>query len=131
MPPFPGVDTPVLLQSAMRVASMNHRVIANNVANVDTPNFNPVEVDFQATLHAVLEGRERISLRRTHPRHLEATRNLVRFERLAKTSKNDYNKVDLEHEMAKLSMNTGRYTTYSSLLIKGFRQFRDMLANIR
>ena len=126
-----GVATTDLLQKAMNVAAMNHRVIANNIANADTPNFNPTELDFQATLRAALEGRDRISLRRTHPRHLEATRNLLEFKRLANSSKNDYNKVDLETEMARLSENTGRYTTYGTLLAKQYRRIRDLLTNIR
>lgn len=131
MTPFRGVDTMMVLQRGMKVAGMNHRLIANNIANVDTPNFNPVEMDFQKTLRAALEGRDRIALRRTDPRHLEATRLLTRFDRGIHLAKNDQNKVDLEEEMAKLSENTGRYTTYGSLVRKKYQQYRDLLANIR
>ena len=46
-------------------------------------------------------------------------------------SKNDYNKVDLEEEMARLSQNTGKYTLYASLLTKRFSQIKDMLAAVR
>ncbi len=131
MPAFEGVDTITLLQNAMRVAALNHRVIANNVANVDTPHFNPLRLDFQDALRAFLEGRERFSLRRTSPRHLEASRHIIGLDKVAKVSKNDYNKVDLEEEMSRLSENTGRYTIYSGLLTEKFRQIRDMLSNIR
>ncbi len=131
MPAFSGVDTIDLLQAGMRTAQMNHRLIANNIANVNTPNFNPVHMDFQETLRAVLEGRDRFSLRRTDPRHLDSTRNLVDFERLADRSKNDYNKVDLEEEITGLAENAGRYTLYSSLLQSRFGQYRSMLTNIR
>jgi flagellar basal-body rod protein FlgB len=128
---YAGVDVTTLLRTGMRVASMNHRVIANNIANVDTPHFNPVEVDFQKTLRAALEGRERVGLRRTDPRHFEATRNLVDFKRLARSSKNDYNKVELDNEMMKLNENTGRFDLYGSLLASRSQRLRDMLANIR
>ncbi len=131
MSAFRGIGTTDVLQAAMRTASMNHRIIANNIANVDTPNFNPVQMDFQSTLRAVLDGGERISLRRTHPRHLEATRYLTRFDRLARTSKSDYNKVELEHEMASLDENTGNYNLYGSLLVRQFREYRNMLNNMR
>jgi len=126
-----GVSTARLLQEAMRVAELNHRVIANNIANVDTPNFNPTEVDFQATLRAALEGRGRIALRRTLPAHIEAGVVRPHFESLAFLSKNDYNKVDLDREIVKLSENTANYTVYSSLLAKQFRQVRNMLTNLR
>lgn len=115
----------------MKVSAMNHRVIANNVANVDTPNFNPQTLDFQATLRAVLAGGDRISLRKTNPRHLDAARTVVGLEYLVNSSKNDYNKVDIDEEMARLNENTGRYTLYSSLAVKYFRGLRDMLNNMR
>jgi flagellar basal-body rod protein FlgB len=129
--PFEGVDTSLVLQAAMRAAVLNHSLIANNVANVDTPNYNPVSLDFQKTLRAELEGRARFALRRTDPRHLEGGRSLASFRKGAVLSKNDYNKVDLDEEMAKLSENTGRYVTYSSLLTKRFRVMKDMLTTLR
>lgn len=131
MSAFSGVDTIELLQAGMRTAQMNHRLIANNIANALTPNYNPVHMDFQETLRAVLEGRDRFSLRRTDPRHLDSTRNLVDFERLADRSKNDYNKVDVDAEIIRLSENTGRYTLYSSLLRQKVGQYRSMLTNMR
>ena len=131
MAPYAGVDTSRLLVQAMQVASVNHRIIANNIANVDTPNFNPTHLDFEKTLRATVEGRGRISLRRTQPRHLDARQEHIQFERLAFLSKNDYNKVDLDQEMADLGANTARYTTYGSLLVKRFDQVKNMLSNLR
>lgn len=131
MASFAGVDMIRLLQGAMKTAEMNHRVIANNVANVDTPHFTPQRMDFQETLRGVLAGGDRISLRKTHPRHLDASRSVVGIKALANSSKNDYNKIDIDEEMAKLSENTGRYVMYSSLMVRYFRSIRDMLNNVR
>ena len=129
--PFAGVNTVQLLVGAMNVCKENHLVLANNIANVDTPGFNPTELDFQATLRAELEGQGRISLRKTQPQHFERDVDRSNFERLAILSKNDYNKVDLDDQMAKLSENTGRYTTYASLLRKQFDQVSNMLTSLR
>lgn len=129
--PFQGVDTTRLLVTAMKVAQTNHRVIANNIANVDTPHFTPTELDFQATLRQALEGQGRISLRRTQPQHFERVVNRPESEGLALLSKNDYNKVDLDDQMVKLSQNTGRYTLYASLLIKQFSEAKDMLSSLK
>ena len=131
MIPFAGVDTGRLLQEALRVTELNQKLIASNVANADTPNYNPARLDFQATLRSAVEGRGTFQLRGMDPRHFDVTRALPEFRSLAILSKNDYNKVDMEEEMAELSKNTGRYTIYSSLLIKQFRQYRDMLSNLR
>lgn len=131
MAAFSGLNVADVLQHAMRVSAMDHRIIANNIANVDTPRFTPTELDFQATLRSAIGGQGRVALRKTQVRHLEAGHERAVLERLAVFSKNDYNKVDLEHEMARLGENTGRYTTYGSLLTKHFKQVKDLLTNIR
>lgn len=131
MTAFAGVDTSRLLVQAMQVAETNHRIIANNIANVDTPNFNPTHLDFKKTLQTVLDGRGRVSLRKTQPQHFDMGLDRPQFERLALLSKNDYNKVDLDEEMAQLAQNTGRYTIYSSLLAKRFDQLKNMLTALR
>lgn len=129
--PYAGIDKVRLLQEGMRVAEFNQKLIANNIANVDTPNYNPVEMNFQRTLRAALEGRAQISLRKTDVRHLESDHYRPAVNRVAPLSKNDYNKVDLDKEMVKLSENTGRYTTYGSLLVKHFQQLKSMLDTLR
>ena len=131
MPPFGGIDTTTLLVSAMKVASANQRIIANNIANVDTPGYNPVQMDFVATLRNELEGRGRISLRRSRPQHLETSRFRPETTRLVIHSKNDYNKVDIDQEITNLAKNTGRYTLYGSFLVKHFQVVKSMLANQR
>ena len=131
MLPFAGVDTSRLLQKAMAVAEVNQRLIANNIANADTPHYNPVRLDFQATLRAALEGTDRVALRTTQARHFDVSLYRPEFEGLAFLSKNDYNKVDLDEEVVQLSENTGRYTIYGSLLAKRFQSVKNMLNNIR
>ena len=79
MPPFAGVDAVRLLHQGMKTAALNHRIIANNIANADTPNYNPVKLDFQATMRAALEGRDRFWLRRGRPRHIGAVRHFFEF----------------------------------------------------
>ncbi|HQE83912.1 MAG TPA: hypothetical protein PLM14_12995, partial [Candidatus Hydrogenedentes bacterium] len=73
----------------------------------------------------------RVSLRKTQDRHLDSVRYLAKFDNLAVSSKNDYNKVDLEEEMARLSSNTSDYTTYGSLLVKYYQQVKNMLTTLR
>lgn len=131
MQPYPGVDKVTLLTTAMRVAQDNHRIIANNIANVDTPRYNPVELDFKQTLRNALGGRGRISLRRTRSRHIEARRAHAALESVVILSKNDYNKVDVDKEIANLSKNTGRYNVYGSLLVKHFQTLKSVITNAR
>ena len=128
---FAGVDTMTLLVTGMRIAQDNHRLIANNIANVDTPRYNPVHLDFQKTLRNALQGRGRISLRETRPRHLAGGRYSPAIEGVVISSKNDYNKVDIDQEIANLAENRGRYLLYGSLIVKQFQVVKNMLANTR
>ncbi len=129
---FEGVDTARLLHGAMRVAVTNHTIIANNVTNADTPGYNPTSLDFKATLKDVIGGKRSVSLRKTHPKHLQGRpRMSATFERKAVLSKNDFNKVDLEHEMDQLNRNSGNYDVYGALLTKRFAQAREMLQRLR
>lgn len=128
---FSGVSTVDLLANAMGVAQDNHRIIANNIANADTPGYTPVKMDFQATLRSALGGRGRLSLRNTRPQHLQREFGDIRQHKFLSTSKNDRNKVDLEMEIAELSKNTGKYTVYASILTKHFQMTKNMLTNTR
>lgn len=130
MSAFAGIDTSNLLVQAMKVREQNHRFLANNIANVDTPHYNPVELDFQKTLRSLVEGRGGAALRTTRPRHFDHETHRLNFERLAFLSKNDYNKVDLDDQMTKLSQNTGEYTTYARLLSKKFEMTTNMLQSL-
>jgi len=131
MGPYMGIDTSRLLVAGMRVAQNNHRLIANNIANVETPGYNPVALDFNATLRRAIDGRGRISLRRTRPRHLDASRARPVLKSLVFQSRNDYNKVDIDREITNLAKNTGKYTTFGSILVKQFQMVTNMLANER
>lgn len=127
---FAGADTSNLLVQAMKVREQNHRFIANNIANVDTPHYNPVELDFQKTLRSMVEERGGVALRTSRPQHFDFQTHRLDFERLAFLSKNDYNKVDLDDQITKLSQNTGEYTTYARLLSKKFEMQKSTLQSL-
>ncbi|MFP4502068.1 MAG: flagellar basal body rod protein FlgB [Candidatus Hydrogenedentota bacterium] len=129
--PFAGVNTGKLLVTGMRVAAENHRIIANNIANADTPHFTPTRMDFQKTLRREVEGRSHVDLRTTQARHLDYRSYRPVLAKHAQSAKNDYNKVDLDAEVAKLGENRGNYTTYSALLTKRYRMYKNMLDDLR
>lgn len=131
MESFAGVSSERMLTAAMRTATASHRILANNIANADTPGFTPTELDFQTTLQRSLEDRDHVDLRTTRTRHLDYRTYQPKFERLVFLSKNDYNGVDLDDQMSKLAENRGRYTTYAALLSKQYRTYRNMLDSLR
>jgi flagellar basal-body rod protein FlgB len=128
---FPGVDAMEVLRQAMKVAEQNHRIIANNIANADTPGYNAVQLDFQKTLNSAVEAQRRASLRNPQAHGLDASFVNPQFKPLASLSKNDYNKVDMDAELARLSENSGNFTVFSSLLAKRFSLIKNTLSTIR
>jgi flagellar basal-body rod protein FlgB len=47
-----------ILRLALDAASLNHQAIANNIANVNTPGYAPVRVNFEEQLSALRETLE-------------------------------------------------------------------------
>jgi flagellar basal-body rod protein FlgB len=87
--------TQITLMRAISGATLRNTVISNNIANADTPGFQPSEVDFHATLASALEeGPEGVDAISFSPEQLS-----VGAERA------DGNGVDSEAESAKLAEN--------------------------
>lgn len=108
-------DTPTmqLLNKSMDVASVRNTVIADNMANVDTPNFKRREVIFEDNLQrALLKHNQHIEMKTTNFRHIspQTKNNALQLEpeivEMNDTSyRNDGNNVDIDVESAKLAKN--------------------------
>src|SRR5579871_4696306 len=48
--------TQSILEAAMRGASMRQTLLTNNLANADTPNFEPTDVNFQSQLQSAISS---------------------------------------------------------------------------
>ncbi|MGE5552349.1 MAG: flagellar basal body rod protein FlgB [Betaproteobacteria bacterium] len=111
------------LQSALDGSVLRHRAIAENLANVDTPGYKRLEVEFASALKAALEDEGKgIALTRTNARHLsdgqgELTDVHPAAWRVQKTTgRADGNNIDLDAEMAKLAENTLLYSSLTQVL---------------
>lgn len=59
--------TITMLEQGLDYAALREKVIANNIANVDTPNYKAKDVRFRTELDRALQPLE---AKRTHPKHL-------------------------------------------------------------
>lgn len=125
------ISAETMLISAMKVVEINHRYIANNIANADTPGYTQRELDFQKSLNAVLQGRGGIVLRTNHPRHIQIEKEGIVVEKRKNVLKNDFNSVDIDEQIAKLTENTGKSTVYSALLSKKFNQLTTIINDLK
>ena len=96
------------LQHAMDFRLERGNMIAANLANLDTPGYTPVEINFNEQLSTFMEGKSPSNIERTNVHHLgesEGTpRGEVEFDYFALPDE-DGNSVDLDHEMSKLAEN--------------------------
>ena len=112
------LDGPVLnvLQKGLEASSLRQKVLSNNVANIDTPNFKRSDVDFEAVLGIALSQKSGVlSMKKTSPQHIPGVADggggqIVKDQ--ATTLRNDGNNVDIDEEMTNVAKN-GLY--YNSL----------------
>lgn len=128
--PLDQYDVQAILQAGMKTAYLNQRLIANNIANADTPNFRPAELKFQETLLAQLQGKSVVALRKAHVRHMEFHSFRPLLELRSRTAKNDRNNVDLDEQLLKMTENASRFGTYTRMLSKRFSETVEMLRQL-
>lgn len=117
------------LELTMRFAGARQRVIAHNIANIDTPGFQPKDVDprdFQRMLGDAVDARRARSGGASGSLDWEETRQIkrapggsLRLEPLADTGNvlfHDRNNRDLERTMQDLVENAGVYRVAADLL---------------
>jgi flagellar basal-body rod protein FlgB len=94
-PPMSILDsTQITLMRAISGATLRNSVLSNNIANADTPGFQPSEVDFHASLADALEDGEGSAGVTFSPEQLSTG-----------AERADGNGVDSEAEAAKLAEN--------------------------
>jgi flagellar basal-body rod protein FlgB len=103
------------LERALDVMLVRHNVLAGNLANVDTPNFQPKEVDFAAAMAGAETNLDTENLHTTDLRHLGATEPggisdvpITNDPGAAPTL--DGNRVDLDRTMTALAENGLEYS---------------------
>ena len=101
------------MEKALDAAVLRQRVIANNIANADTPGFKRSDVRFESLLRAELEGRGGLVGLRTDPRHIPiGSTGLPEPEVVTDrrtVMNNNLNNVDIDAEMSALAANQLRY----------------------
>ena len=105
------------LEGAISAADIRQSVIANNVANADTPKFKRSDVAFEQLLEQSLgNGMPVLAGRRTNPRHIpigpssSVTPQVITDE--DSVMNNNGNNVDIDREMSLLAQNQLSYNFY-------------------
>jgi flagellar basal-body rod protein FlgB len=131
--PIGRYDTTAILEKSLPILEESHRVLANNVANANTPRFSPTHVSFEESLNLALAGaRDRsLTLETTNPRHIASPNKTpagVVFEPdTFVQGRNDKSEFNIDKEMVELLRNSGRFDIFSVVLTQRYRQTREVL----
>jgi flagellar basal-body rod protein FlgB len=117
-----------LLEANLDRRATSNRLIARNLANLDTPNYQGTGLEFEKQLRAALDGGVvPPSLARTHPSHmpLEAPKP---FSQAAPEYKST-GPVHLDIEMSKLAENNIMFNAMIQLLNKKLSTLKTAIAD--
>lgn len=121
-----------ILQMALDAAAERQRVIAHNLANVNTPNFKRQEVSFETKLKEALYNQPKLPLTKTHEKHLprELNHSDLRHEVVTDNStsmRTDGNNVDIDREMVLLAMNQLQFNAVTQVLNNRYSTLRYII----
>ncbi len=121
---------------ALNASWKRNEVLANNIANVNTPDYKRSDVNFQEILQNSLEEKG-IKGAKTHQNHMDiGTKDLENITHEVHTSegystRRDGNNVDMDVEMAEVTKNNIYYEAVSRQLSSKLNRLRSSITGGR
>lgn len=112
----------ILLNKMLDITALKQRVIANNIANVNTPGYQRRDVSFDSELKESLRDSESIEK--------VGLKVVISNDKGAEAAlRKDKNTVNMDKEITELMKNTLSYNTYIELMSKKFRLIKDAISS--
>ncbi|NIA11256.1 MAG: flagellar basal body rod protein FlgB [Nitrospiraceae bacterium] len=110
-----------MLSEILDFRSERNKVIASNIANIDTPGYKTKELSFKKQLENFAGDNIRIRMAKTNRKHLSES-SKDEFDVI-----NSEEPVRLDNEMEKLAENTLMYNLSIELMAKKFKELDSVL----
>ncbi|MTI80197.1 MAG: flagellar basal body rod protein FlgB [Firmicutes bacterium] len=112
--------TVMALKKDLDTGTLRQKVIANNLANLNTPGFKKSFVSFEEQLQASM-GKDKLPMRTTRSGHIGGVKNPAEVEPKVEQQTNtslrpDGNNVDADEEMVNLAATQVKYNTSAQAL---------------
>ena len=102
-----------LLEAGIKAENLRQKAIANNIANLETPEYRRVDVKFEDLLVNSMDSSGSVDLDELEPEIYRPKQTPI---------KSNGNDVNLEYEVGQMVKNTLRHTAYIRLLNKKYKQ---------
>jgi len=128
-----GTSTFNLLGKGLEVSAKRHKVISNNISNVNTPLFKRQIVTFEDEMAKVFDGKIDLVGKREDDRHIPIGEisymdvNPTTIKDRIHIMRNDKNNVDIDVEMSDLAKNTMTYQIHANRLAAMFAGLNDVI----
>jgi flagellar basal-body rod protein FlgB len=113
-----------LLSDMLDLHARRHKVLTSNIVNIDTPNYEPKDLDFDKALQGA--SASRLAMKGTDRRHLRTAAPGQDFS-VVTTGR----RVSLDKEMVNLAENHLMYNTAVELLARKFKSLNTVLKEVK
>jgi flagellar basal-body rod protein FlgB len=127
-----------LIKKTLKAYSARHRTIADNISNISSPGYSKKKVQFEEHLHHTLNSGTSLKGKTTRSNHIPlGRRDNVKDTRIeVETVKQGnleggVNNVDIDMEMANLSVNTIKYNVMVNYLTRKLSLIKDAIRERR
>jgi flagellar basal-body rod protein FlgB len=109
-----------LLQAGLKAETMKQQAMANNVANIQTPGYRRIDVQFEKLLAKAIESGDEVDAEDIEPLLYQPKNTAVNP---------NGNDVNLENEIGEMVKNSLRYKAFVRLMNKKFSQIDEAVNN--
>lgn len=121
-----------LVGRVMDMQLQRQNVVMSNVANVKTPGYKPLELEFEKELQSALNMDARGKLSRTNMEHMPAAFDPEGFgpewnKAFKPRTVHGEDRVNLDKEMTKMAKATLQYNTLTTVVRQGFEGIKTVI----
>ena len=125
---FDGVGVPTY-QKFLDLASIRHKLISGNVANISTPGYKARDIDFDSEFERATKSGSNLAGTITNKAHIPTGNHEARAPKpiVSRIKDGDMNSVDIDKEISNLAQNELRYTVGATMLQRKFEGLRKVI----
>lgn len=109
-----------ILNKMINFSALKQKVIANNIANVNTPGYQRLEVNFDRKLEEAIKTNESIN-------DIKVQVDVTKDKSSNTIRRKDGNSVDIDREVSELMQNSLSYNVYLEIMAKKFKIMKQAM----